>query len=135
MVPAVLAAVALMNAAPVNNPCKGSDTISMAKCMDAKVAKAIHRLSEYTGRAEATAEEANDRSTQTAIADAALAFEAYRKIYCGAVYEQWRSGTIRIAISQSCDLKLIDDQTHRIWEDFLTPLQRPPILPEPKPTD
>jgi uncharacterized protein YecT (DUF1311 family) len=135
LVVALLLSASIASSQVRADPCDGADTISMAKCMDGKIARATQRLNEYTGRAKARFE-SEDRSTMKAISDAAVAFEAYRKTYCGAVFEEWREGTIRYAMHQNCELRLIDQQTHHVWQDFLTYVDStPPLLPEPKPTD
>ena len=119
-----------------SDPCKGSSTIEMAQCMDKKIAQATVRLRVYRTRAISRfRDEEHDGSTAKAIEDAGVAFEAYEKLYCGAVYEQWREGSIRYAMHQSCTLGTIDEETHRVWRDFLGFIDdTTPLLPEPKPT-
>ena len=109
----------------------------MAQCMDRKIEQATVRLNVYRTRAiNRYKDEAHDPSTAKAIEDAGIAFDAYQKLYCGAVYEAWREGSIRYAMHQSCTLRTIDDEAHRVWRDFLGFIQddRAPLLPEPKPT-
>ena len=133
MIPALLL-IAAFTAAPTGDPCKGTDTISMAQCMDGKIEHATEQLRVYRTRAINRFEEAHDPATAKAIENAGLAFDAYRQIYCDAVYQQWVGGTIRFAMRQSCELRLIDEETNQIWRDFLTyPDSTPPLLPEPKP--
>ena len=130
---------AAIGAAPAAkaDPCAGWSTIEMAQCMDKKIEQATVRLRVYRTRAVTRfRDEEHDPSTARAIEDAGVAFEAYQKLYCGAVYERWREGSIRYAMHQSCTLLTIDEETHRVWRDFLGFIQddRAPLLPEPKPT-
>lgn len=132
----VALAMALSPPDEVKPNCDGS-TIEMAKCMELKIGKATTRLQAYRRRAIARFnDEEHDPATAKAIEDAGVAFDAYRETYCGAVYQRWIEGTIRYAMDQSCSLRLIDDETHRVWEDFLGFIQddATPLLPEPKPT-
>jgi uncharacterized protein YecT (DUF1311 family) len=126
---------AVAAAEPTDDPCKGTDTISMAKCMDGKIEQATAQLRVYRTRAINRFKDANDPATAKAIEDADIAFDGYRQTYCDAVYQQWIGGTIRFAMHQSCNLRLVDEETHRVWRDFLTYFDStPPLLPEPKPT-
>ncbi|MEL7190452.1 MAG: DUF6265 family protein [Pseudomonadota bacterium] len=54
---------------------------------------------------------------------------------CGAVYEFWKSGSIRNAMSLRCSIRLIDQRTHTIWRNWLTfQDSSAPVLPEPGPS-
>ncbi len=59
----------------------------------------------------------------------------HRAQECGAVYEFWKSGSIRNAMSLRCSIRLIDQRTHTIWRNWLTYQDSSaPILPEPGPS-
>ena len=61
--------------------------------------------------------------------------EKYREQACSAVYEHWKDGTIRNAMYLRCEIRLIDQRTHEIWQNWLTYQDSTaPILPEPGPT-
>ena len=78
---------------------------------------------------------ADDEAVVTAIRMGDSAFEAYRENECGAVYEQWRDGTIRNMMSLTCSIGLTDERTRTIWSSWLTYMDStPPILPEPRST-
>lgn len=63
------------------------------------------------------------------------AAEESRKQECGAVYEQWKAGTIRNAMALRCEIRLIDQRTHDIWQNWLTYQDSSePMLPEPGPS-
>lgn len=59
-------------------------------------------------------------------------WQAYAAAHCGAVYTQWRDGTIRGVMGITCRTRLTKRRTHDIWQDFLTYMDStPPVLPEP----
>ncbi|QUL39482.1 DUF1311 domain-containing protein [Erythrobacter sp. JK5] len=63
------------------------------------------------------------------------AFEAYREAECGAVWESWKTGTIRTIMALGCQIELTDRRTHTIWQNWLTYMDStPPTLPEPMPS-
>jgi hypothetical protein len=106
--------------------------------MDSKIERATTRLRVYRTRTvNRFRDEEHDPATAKAIEDAGVAFEAYQQIYCGAVYQRWIEGSIRYAMDQGCKLRLIDRETHDIWDDFLGFIQddATPLLPEPKTTE
>ncbi|MCA1653812.1 MAG: hypothetical protein ABR588_08460 [Sphingomicrobium sp.] len=133
----ILIALAAAPAAKFD-PCQGSDTISMAQCMDGKIEQATARLKHYRAIAFNRFhddKQGQDLATTKALENSAVIADAYRTTYCDAVYQQWIGGTIRYAMHQSCTLRLIDRETHDIWRDFLSYMDStPPLLPEPKPT-
>ncbi|WP_447956241.1 lysozyme inhibitor LprI family protein [Vreelandella sp. EE7] len=59
-------------------------------------------------------------------------WQAYAAAHCGAVYTQWREGSIRGVMGITCLTRLTKQRTHDIWQDFLTYMDStPPVLPEP----
>lgn len=130
----------LIQAAPVNrtksDPCARSDTVGMAECIDGKIQQANAQLNHY--RAVAfnrfhDEDESHDSATAKAIENAATIGDAFRTIYCDAVYQRWIAGSIRYAMQQGCTLRLINSQTYDVWRDFLNYADStPPLLPEPK---
>jgi hypothetical protein len=134
----ITSAAAAASPSVKSDPCKGTSTIEMAQCMDGKIERASLRLRIYRTRAiNRFRDDEHDPATAKAIEDSGVAFEAYQQTYCGAVLQRWIEGTIRYAMHQSCRLGLIDDETHRVWQDFLGYIQddATPLLPEPKPTE
>ncbi|MCK0129836.1 DUF6265 family protein [Erythrobacter sp. F6033] len=84
----------------------------------------------------AALEHHSDRAELAAkITAADLAFTSYRDAECGAVYEDWKDGTIRGLMSLTCRIGMTDKRTRTIWQNWLTYADStPPVLPEPAPT-
>ncbi|WP_447894104.1 lysozyme inhibitor LprI family protein [Vreelandella sp. GE22] len=75
---------------------------------------------------------AADPELVDAIRVAQKQWQAYANAHCGAVYTQWRDGTIRGVMGITCSTRLTKQRTHDIWQDFLTYMDStPPVLPEP----
>ena len=67
-----------------------------------------------------------------AIKASQLAWKDYANSNCQAVYESWRTGTIRGLMSISCHTRMKKERTHDLWLNYLTFMDStPPILPEP----
>ncbi|PCK33043.1 lysozyme inhibitor LprI family protein [Pseudoalteromonas piscicida] len=61
------------------------------------------------------------------------AWQSYLDAHCGAVYTQWREGTIRGVMAIECRKELVKIRTHTLWANFLTYMDStPPVLPEPE---
>jgi uncharacterized protein YecT (DUF1311 family) len=116
----------------VTYDCDGS-TAEMDACMLEILERSQQRKARYL---EAALERfADDEGVVSAIRMGDSAFEAYRENECGAVYEQWRDGTIRNMMSLTCSIGLTDERTRTIWSSWLTYMDStPPILPEPRST-
>ena len=108
-------------------------TVDMNECLAGLMAKADERRVRYLN---AALERHKDRPELTAkISTADAAFTAYRDSECGAVYENWKEGTIRGIMSLTCRTDMTDKRTKTVWENWLTYADStPPVLPEPKPT-
>ncbi len=112
--------------------CDGT-TLAMNECMAGIRERASERKDRYL--AAAVARHADRPELVAMIRQSDAAFEAYRKEECGAVYEDWKEGTIRNAMALTCDIALIDERTRTIWKTWLTFMDSaPPILPAPGPT-
>ncbi len=60
-------------------------------------------------------------------------WQAYMSSHCNSIYTKWREGTIRDAMTISCETNLTVQRTHEVWAHFLTYMgSTPPVLPEPK---
>lgn len=108
-------------------------TLEINECYAGVLERAEARMAQYLDAALETVSE-NDaqtllmRSTQEG-------FIAYRGGECGGVHEQYAGGTIRTAMYLDCAIKLTDERTHTIWQNWLTYMDStPPVLPKPKPT-
>ncbi len=108
-------------------------TVEMNQCYGDVLARADERREVYLTKA---VERHTDRPTLAAEIKASdAAFLAYRDAECGAVYEDWRDGTIRGVMGLTCSIAMTDHRTLTIWRNWLTSMDStPPVLPEPKAT-
>lgn len=127
------------NAASITNTSYGCDGTTMAinQCLGAVRDRAKIREERYFEAAVAGPNGLPARMTplERSMRAAQAAAEQLRKEECAAVYEQWKDGTIRNAMALRCEIRLIDERTHTIWQNWLTYQDSTkPILPEPEPT-
>jgi uncharacterized protein YecT (DUF1311 family) len=109
--------------------CDGT-TLEMNECMAGIRERAGERKDRYLAAAIARHEDQPELAAMIRQSEAAA--EAYRKAECGAVYEDWKEGTIRNIMALSCDIALIDERTRTIWQNWLIYMDStPPDLPEP----
>jgi uncharacterized protein YecT (DUF1311 family) len=119
--------------------CLSDSTQEVDACLQAQLDRADADLARYVAAArkriredhgkDATALEA---STLLDFDKAETAWAAYVKAECGAVYDNWSSGTIRTSMELTCALDLTRRHTHTVWSNWLTYMDStPPILPEP----
>jgi uncharacterized protein YecT (DUF1311 family) len=131
----LLIAATVTSAAPKADPCKGSTTPEVNACLAAELDQSRARLNRYVEAALDRYGEDKDAAVRLGIQASQHAFEAYRSIECQTVYEDWKDGTIRGAMSLSCEIRLTDERTHDVWQHWLHYMDStPPILPEPKAT-
>ncbi len=112
--------------------CDGT-TFAINQCL----ADVLGRAREREGRYLEAALGSNENSTElgTMIRSSQAAAERYREEECNSVYENWKDGTIRNAMSLRCSIRLTDQRTHDIWRHWLTYQDSStPILPEPMPS-
>lgn len=116
----------------VADPCGGSTTAEVERCLAADLARADAELNRYY--AAAVARLAKDRQT---VAIARLraserAWVTYRDAECDAIYERWKDGTIRGAMALGCRMRVTRARTMTIWRNWLTYADStPPLLPRP----
>lgn len=116
--------------------CDGT-TYAINQCLAAVRDRAKAREKRYfeaaLGGRPAAARPTNPQ--QDFMRSAQAAAEEMRSKECGAVYEQWREGSIRNAMALRCEIRLIDQRTHDIWRNWLTYQDSSePVLPEPVPS-
>ncbi len=122
---------ALSRAAP-SYDCDGT-TLEINDCLMELRSRAEEREGEYlaaalSGRADTPELAEIMRQSQAAAVE-------YRNRECLAVYEFWKAGSIRNIMSLNCSIRLIDQRTYTIWQNWLTFMDStPPIRPEPMPT-
>lgn len=108
------------------------NTLEINDCYGEMMMAADMRRAEYL--AAAVTRLAGREAVQEDLRAADRAFATYRDAACGAVYEKWREGTIRVVQSLTCQIRLTDSHVHAMWQDWLTyPDSTPPDLPEPQP--
>jgi uncharacterized protein YecT (DUF1311 family) len=130
----LLALAMIMAAQPegVKPNCEGN-TIEIDACFAERLKKAEATLRKY--ETAAGVRNFDNNAVRLGLDDSRAAFEAYRKIECGTVYEAWKDGTIRVQMSLACQIDLTDERTHHIWEHWLQYMDStPPVLPEPQAT-
>ena len=121
---------------PLSYNCDGT-TIAINQCLAAVRTKAEAREKRYFAAAlgEGAGSEDGESKLHALMRASQAAAEEQRKQECNAVYEFWKSGTIRNAMSLRCEIRLIDQRTHDIWRNWLTfQDSSAPILPEPGPS-
>lgn len=116
--------------------CDGT-TYSINQCLAAVRDRAKEREAQYFETAIGGNNEVPGRRSakERMMRSAQASAEQSRKDECGAVYEQWKDGTIRNAMALRCEIRLIDQRTHDIWRNWLIYQDSSkPILPEPGPS-
>ncbi|NNC51418.1 MAG: DUF1311 domain-containing protein [Erythrobacter sp.] len=108
-------------------------TIDMNQCYADVLGRADERRETYLAKAVELHSDRPELAKDIEASDAA--FLAYRDAECGAVYEDWKEGTIRGVMGLDCSIAMTDRRTLTIWRNWLTYMDStPPVLPEPKPT-
>ena len=105
-------------------------TIGMNVCMSHKLEKEDTRLKKYTKRSVKRYSE--DKIIVKSIELSHTAWEDYRKVYCDAIYDLYRDGSIRGYMALTCKIKLTKQRTYLVWEDYLGfSDSTPALLPKP----
>ena len=133
---AVLAALLMAAAGPALD-CPGKTTIEVNKCFAMARDRAKSELDRYRAAARERLHHGVDADDVPAEAlwsfDAGeRAWDSYVGQQCGAVFDYWRAGTIRVAKTLGCEIDLTRTHTRALWRTWLTyPDSTPPILPDP----
>ncbi|MEP2735180.1 MAG: lysozyme inhibitor LprI family protein [Erythrobacter sp.] len=115
------------------NCSNASTTIAMNECMAGILAKAETQRQKYASAAYTRLAKQPEVRAEFAVSEAS--FSHYRDAECGAVYERWKSGSIRGLMSLTCRIELTDRRSQTIWNNWLTFMDStPPLLPEPGPS-
>jgi len=62
------------------------------------------------------------------------AWIVYRDSECGAVFNNWRGGSIRVSMELECQTRLTQLRSYSVWKNWLTYVDStPPVLPRPSP--
>jgi len=106
-------------------------TIDINKCESKNLVLAQTELNKYLKAS--LKNNAEDLELIKSINLAQKDWQAYTSSHCGAVYTQWRGGSIRNAMAIACKITLTQQRTHELWSHFLTYMDSTvPVLPEPK---
>lgn len=112
--------------------CDGT-TAAINDCLADVLSRSKERHARY--RETAIGENAASERLAALIRESDAAFETHREAECGAVYEHWKEGTIRTAMWLRCAIRMTDQRTRGIWQNWLTFQDSSlPILPEPGPS-
>jgi len=122
--------------------CPGDSTPEINACLGAYAKRADRELERYfaaardllsqPGDSESSESKAAREDALKGLESAQKSWEAYRKAECGALYDNWREGTIRGAMYQSCWRDVTEARTLAIWQTWLNYMDdTPPILPKP----
>ena len=111
----------------------GGNTLEMNACLAGLLEKAKEQQARYLDAALSGVADRPELVEKIRTSDAA--FNAHRDAECDAVWENWKDGTIRTAMSLTCAITMTDLRTHDIWENWLTYMDNTaPDLPEPRAT-
>lgn len=111
----------------------GGSTPEMNACLAGLLKKAEAQQARYLDAALSGVSDRPELVRKIRTSDAA--FNAHRDAECDAVWENWKDGTIRNAMSLTCSITMTDQRTHDIWETWLTYMDSTePDLPEPRAT-
>ncbi|PTY38331.1 hypothetical protein BGP77_15730 [Saccharospirillum sp. MSK14-1] len=130
---AVLAGLLLtVSAVTLAEDCSDAiNTIDMNECLSSNFTVARTEMNNYL---QASLDRyAHDPELIQSINVAQKDWDTYRTSNCDAVHTKWRRGTIRDAMAISCGIRLTEQRTHELWENYLTFADStPPVLPEPQ---
>ena len=106
-------------------------TIEINQCAKLELESAQDTLNQYYQASLERYQE--DKELVSAIETSQADWQTYLESQCGAVFTQWRDGSIRGVVTLSCKTTLTKQRTHQLWQYFLTYMDStPPILPEPE---
>lgn len=118
--------------ASANELCPSAkSTREIADCLIEKVQKADSELKQYLDAAKQRYK--NDSELVRLLDVSQAEWVKYRTAHCGAVYQEWSEGTIRLIYHPYCMLYTTRSRTYDVWREFLTYQDSTePLLPEPK---
>lgn len=106
------------------------DELTSAKADRQRYADAILNRMKLNGASEQYPDDWHEQAATFQTAE--KLWDQYAAAQCGAVFEYWKRGTVRLIYSATCSLFHTRLRTHMIWREWLTyPDSTPPILPEP----
>lgn len=118
------------------DPCPGSTTREVERCLADDLARADAELNRYYGAAVKRLTEEKQAAALAHLRASERAWIQYRDAECGAVYEWWKQGTIRGTMDLGCRINVTKARTSTIWRNWLTYADStPPLLPRPTEED
>jgi uncharacterized protein YecT (DUF1311 family) len=113
-------------------PCPGTTTLEINACFEARFKHSDAVLNRYYQAALKRIGNDDGGKTRQEFAKGERSWIAYRDAECGALFDHWSGGTIRVSMALDCDIRLTGLRTYAIWQDWLTyPDSTPPVLPRP----
>ncbi len=113
-------------------PCAGSTTRDVEKCLAGDLGRADAELNRYYAAAVARLTKERATSVLAKLRASERIWMAFRDAECAAVYEWWKEGTIRGAMTLGCRTRITKARTMAIWRNWLTYADStPPLLPTP----
>nr|WP_320165473.1 lysozyme inhibitor LprI family protein [uncultured Methylophaga sp.] len=106
-------------------------TLEINACLNEELQDKKDIMQQYL--AAAKQRYSDETKVVTAIEAGQSAWETYKKSHCDSVYTIWMDGTIRGAMTLSCQINLTEARTHEIRSSYLTYMDSTPaIMPEPE---
>ncbi|MCP3672081.1 MAG: DUF1311 domain-containing protein [Gammaproteobacteria bacterium] len=126
-----LHAMSRVNASEQLDCANASTTLEINECLSLDLDSANQVMRTYLDKS--LEQKKNDPVSVESIKQSQAAWIAYRDAQCGAVFDTWRTGPIRVSMDLECRLELTYIRTRVLWASFLTYMDStPPVLPEPK---
>ena len=117
---------------PTASSCPGTTTLAINACLKARFEKSDATLNRYYRAALARLGGEGESKASDELVQAERSWIAYRDSECGAVFEHWSGGTIRVSMDFDCRIRITRLRTYTIWRDWLTyPDSTPPLLSRP----
>lgn len=112
--------------------CPGTTTPEVNACRKSQFDQADADLNRYYKAALNKLQKDREPKVAQGLVQAQRAWINYRDAECGAVFDSWSGGTIRVSMEFDCKRRLTRLRTYAIWRNWLTFMDStPPILPRP----
>lgn len=129
----LLAVLTLVSADHDPKPaCARDTTLEVERCLGQELTQEDDQRARYYAAALKRLRDGHEPDVASELAGSERQWLAYRHAECGAVFDNWASGTIRVAKELQCETDLTRARTLAIWKNWLTYADNtPPILPRP----
>jgi len=79
---------------------------------------------------------AHDSKVRIALQKGQASWQEYVQSHCNAVWNVWRDGSIKNTMYLMCELSLVQNRTHVLWQSLLGYADSTPsLLPKPFPVE